>query len=61
LYFPFGDEKVFFKKEDIAEIKKFDDPSLKLMGFKPSSRLKSYHNVRSSYFLYPDEDVILNF
>jgi len=58
LYFPFGDEKVFFKKEDIAEIKKFDDPSLKLMGFKPSSRLKPYHNLRSSYFLYPDEERI---
>lgn len=30
---------------------------MKLMGFKPKSRIKPYHNYRSSYFLYPDEDV----
>ena len=26
------------------------------MGFKPRDRLKEYHNVRSSYFIYPDDD-----
>jgi len=56
-FHPLADEKVIFKKEDIAEIKKFDDPGLKLMGFKPKSRIKPYHNIRSSYFIYPDEDV----
>mmetsp|Transcript_28758 Transcript_28758/g.25875 ORF Transcript_28758/g.25875 Transcript_28758/m.25875 type:complete len:396 (+) Transcript_28758:39-1226(+) len=57
-FHPLSDEKVFFQKEDIAEIKKFDDPGIKLMGFKPKSRIKSYHNIRSSYFMYPDEDRI---
>jgi ATP-dependent DNA helicase 2 subunit 1 len=45
-------------KEEIQQIKKFDTPSLKLMGFKPRSRLKEYHNYKASYFLYPDEDVL---
>ena len=55
-----GDEKIAFQKADINEIKKFDVPSLKLMGFKPRSRVKAYHNIRSSYFLYPNDDVNSN-
>jgi len=44
-------------KEDITTIKKLDNPSLRLLGFKPRNTLKPYHNLRSSYFLYPDEEV----
>eukprot|EP01017_Pseudomicrothorax_dubius_P017726 TRINITY_DN1989_c0_g1_i5.p1 TRINITY_DN1989_c0_g1~~TRINITY_DN1989_c0_g1_i5.p1 ORF type:complete len:478 (+),score=131.50 TRINITY_DN1989_c0_g1_i5:857-2290(+) len=55
-FFPLGGEKIRFNKEEMQHIKKFDTPSLKLMGFKPRSRLKDYHNIRTSYFLYPDED-----
>jgi len=55
-HFELGGEKVFFKKNDVNEIKKFDEPSMKLMGFKPRSRVKAYHNIRSSYFLYPDDE-----
>lgn len=29
-----------------------------LIGFKPRSLIKSYHNLRTSYFLYPDEEHI---
>jgi len=29
------------------------------MGFKPSSALKAYHNYRSSYFVYPDEEHVV--
>lgn len=25
------------------------------MGFKPRSALKVYHNIKHSYFIYPDE------
>ena len=41
-------------REDMKKIKNFDTPGLKLMGFKPQSKLKDYHNIRPSYFLYPD-------
>ena len=30
---------------------------LKLMGFKPRSRLKWYHHVKPGQFIYPDENV----
>ena len=29
-----------------------------LIGFKPKSLIKPYHNLRTSYFLYPDEEHI---
>lgn len=57
-YLPLGSEKVRFSDEEMKEIKKFDEPSLTLMGFKPSNRLKEYHNVRNSYFIYPDDERI---
>ena len=30
---------------------------MKLMGFKDKSSIKPYYNIRSSYFVYPDESV----
>ena len=42
-------------KEDVKSIKTFDEMGMRLMGFKHKSSLKPYHNVRSSYFVYPDE------
>lgn len=40
----------------MKKIKSLETPGLRLMGFKPRSYLKIYHNYRSSYFLYPDEE-----
>lgn len=50
-----GGEKIKISKEDIALIKGLEEPGMHLVGFKPSSDLKAYHNYRSSYFVYPDE------
>ncbi|KAF0975894.1 hypothetical protein FDP41_005221 [Naegleria fowleri] len=36
----------------------FTQPGLKLLGFKPKSRLKVYHNYKSSGFLYPNDHKI---
>jgi ATP-dependent DNA helicase 2 subunit 1 len=36
-------------------IRKFDKIGMTLMGFKPKSYLKFYHNVKHSTFVYPDE------
>lgn len=55
----FGKEKAFFKKEEITKIKTIGEPGLVLMGFKPRSRLKDWHNVRASYFVHPDETTII--
>jgi ATP-dependent DNA helicase 2 subunit 1 len=39
----------------MKKIKNFASAGMKLMGFKPMSYLKVYHNVKHSYFMYPDE------
>ena len=40
-------------------IKKFDKVGMTLMGFKPRSYLKPYHNVKHSMFVYPDEKKVV--
>jgi len=54
-YQEYGGSKVIFSKDDMKKIKTMDDPGLKLMGFKDASFIKPYHNIRESYFLYPNE------
>ena len=51
-------EKVPINPDDVKHIKNFDDVGMKLMGFKPRSRLKVYMNIKHSYFIYPDEKKI---
>ncbi len=45
--------------DEIKEIKKFDRVGMTLMGFKPRSYLKVYHNVKHSTFVFPDEKRVL--
>jgi len=51
---------VIFEQEEIDNIKMFDKPGLKLMGFKPAMELRSHHNYRSSYFIYPNNNKVKN-
>ena len=39
----------------MRQIKKFDKVGMTLLGFKPKSYLKHYHNVKHSMFVFPDE------
>jgi len=39
----------------VKQIKFFDAVGMKLMGFKPRSCVKVFHNIKHSYFIYPDE------
>jgi ATP-dependent DNA helicase 2 subunit 1 len=41
------------------KIKKFDKLGMTLMGFKPRSYLKVYHNTKHSTFVYPDEKTVV--
>ncbi|KAL4483805.1 hypothetical protein ABPG72_006180 [Tetrahymena utriculariae] len=50
-----GGEKIKVSKNDINEIKAFEEPGMRLIGFKPAGTLKAYHNYRTSYFVYPDD------
>lgn len=38
------------------KIKSLKKPGITLIGFKPKKLIKPYHNLRPSYFLYPDEE-----
>lgn len=49
-----GAQKVNFTRDDMKKIK-LGEPGMKLMGFKSRDSLKMYHNIRPSYFIYPDE------
>ena len=46
-------------QEEIRAIKKFDKVGMTLMGFKPKSYLKYYHNVKHSMFVFPDEKKVV--
>lgn len=54
-YFAYGGENVVLDPDEMKTIKYFGEPGLTLMGFKPKSALKEYHNIKASYFIYPDE------
>ena len=45
-------EPVSAKSEDLAEL------GIRVMGFKPRSRMKWHHQVRPAFFIYPAEDII---
>lgn len=57
-YYPYGGEKVNFTKDEMKQVRTFGDPGLVLMGFKPISCLKVWHNTKNSYFLYPNEQAM---
>jgi len=39
----------------MKQVKNFGLSGMKLMGFKPRSYLKLYHNIKHSYFIFPDD------
>ncbi|KAF9130438.1 X-ray repair cross-complementing protein 6 [Mortierella sp. 14UC] len=54
-YWEFGGQKVIFEKDEVVAMKTFGPPALALIGFKPRSAMRMYHNLSHSMFLYPDE------
>ena len=56
--YPYGDKTIVFEKDELQKIKCFDPPGLRVMGFKPRSKLKQWQNLRSSSFIYPDDSTI---
>ena len=57
-YYPLGGEKIKITKEDMNKIKNIEPPGMTLVGFKPKNLIKPHYNIRTSYFLYPDEEHI---
>lgn len=54
-FYPLGGEKVRMTRKDMQQIKNFSEGGMQLLGFKDRSYLKVYHNIRHSYFIFPDE------
>lgn len=55
--YDYGGERVRFEREELVQLKTLGSQgSMRLIGFKPRSRLKVYHNMRSSGFIYPNEN-----
>ncbi|XP_008763893.1 X-ray repair cross-complementing protein 6 isoform X1 [Rattus norvegicus] len=57
----FGTRQIVLEKEETEELKRFDEPGLILMGFKPMVMLKNHHYLRPSLFLYPEESLVNGF
>lgn len=48
-----------FSQEEIAKIRNFGDPVLRIIGFKPQSMLPAWANTRPSTFIYPSEEEVI--
>eukprot|EP01029_Cantina_marsupialis_P003337 TRINITY_DN131804_c0_g1_i1.p1 TRINITY_DN131804_c0_g1~~TRINITY_DN131804_c0_g1_i1.p1 ORF type:complete len:614 (-),score=191.50 TRINITY_DN131804_c0_g1_i1:58-1899(-) len=59
-YVPFGaaGDRAYLTAEEVATIKKFDTPGIRLLGFKDASEVDIVHNLRAPYFLHPADDNI---
>jgi len=57
--YKFGGETISFSKEEMAKIRSFGDPVLRIIGFKPLSMLPSWASWRPSTFIYPSEEEVI--
>nr|BAE00743.1 unnamed protein product [Macaca fascicularis] len=55
----YGSRQIILEKGETEELKRFDDPGLMLMGFKPLVLLKKHHYLRPSLFVYPEESLVI--
>lgn len=54
--YKFGGETVRFSLEEMARIKNFGDPVLRIIGFKPLDALPVWASLSPSIFIYPSEE-----
>ncbi|KAM8941798.1 X-ray repair cross-complementing protein 6 isoform 2-T2 [Lycaon pictus] len=57
----YGNRQIVLEKEETEELKRFDEPGLILIGFKPLIMLKKHHYLRPSLFVYPEESLVNGF
>lgn len=53
--YKFGGDVVLFKPEDLKKVKDFGTPILRIVGFKPASKIPFWASVNKSTFIYPSE------
>ncbi|KAM4623273.1 X-ray repair cross-complementing protein 6 [Polymixia lowei] len=54
----YGNKQIVMERDEVDAIKKFDDPGLVLIGFKPMEKLKRHYHIRPAVFLYPEEEQV---
>ena len=54
--FTFGGEKVTFSVQELQDLRNWGDPVIRVIGFKPMSKLPMWANIKNSTFLYPSEE-----
>ncbi|KAL8487481.1 hypothetical protein ACS0TY_023519 [Phlomoides rotata] len=54
----YKNENIMFSADEISEIKRVSTGHLRLLGFKPLSCLKDYHNLRPSTFVFPSDEEV---
>ncbi|KAL2267617.1 hypothetical protein VTJ83DRAFT_4894 [Remersonia thermophila] len=54
--FKFGGDYIYFKPEELATLKNFGSKVLRLIGFKPRSKLPTWASVKKSTFIFPTEE-----
>jgi ATP-dependent DNA helicase 2 subunit 1 len=57
--FTFGGEKITFSKEEIQKLRYFGNPVIRVIGFKPMSKLPMWANLKNSTFIYPSEEDVV--
>ncbi|KAL8945675.1 MAG: hypothetical protein Q9222_007820, partial [Ikaeria aurantiellina] len=54
--FKFGGEQILFTPAEIADLRNFGDPVIRILGFKPQSMLPPWANLKPATFIYPSEE-----
>ncbi|KAK5850509.1 hypothetical protein PBY51_001384 [Eleginops maclovinus] len=54
----YGKKQIVMEKDEVDAMKKFEDPGMTLIGFKPMEKLQLHHHIRPATFLYPEEDEV---
>ena len=54
--FTFGGEKITFSEDELKHLRNFGDPIIRIIGFKPVSKLPFWANIKNSTFIYPSEE-----
>ncbi|CAA3022081.1 ATP-dependent DNA helicase 2 subunit KU70 [Olea europaea subsp. europaea] len=59
LFQTYKNESIMFSTDELSEIKRVSTGPLRLLGFKPLSCLKDYHNLKPSTFVFPSDECTL--
>ncbi|KAF2232645.1 putative DSB repair complex subunit Ku70 [Viridothelium virens] len=54
--FNFGGEQIVFTKDELAALRNFGDPVIRIIGFKPLSMLPIWAATKPATFIYPSDE-----